>query len=128
MKSLRLCNEFKAVIGRNFLSGPMLVSFQSINRFYLYHHILYNVQVFFLHTFLSSEIIRYIDGNFAFSVRFGKFTIFLYYFEFLYEQSMCSSGLVGRARYLLPEVVSLNPHENPKNSFIIINNGICTKK
>ena len=53
MKSLRLFTEFKAVIGRNFLSCHMLVSFQPIDRIYFYHHI----QVFFQHTFLPSEII-----------------------------------------------------------------------
>ena len=54
MKSLRLFTEIKAVIGRNFLSCHMLVSFQPIDRIYFYHHI----QVFFLHTFLTTEIIR----------------------------------------------------------------------
>ena len=66
MKSLRLCTEFKTVIGRNFVSGHMLVSFQSIDRFYFYQHI----HLFFPHIFLSSEIIRYIEGVFHF--RFGS--------------------------------------------------------
>ena len=57
----------------------MLVCFQSIDRFYFYHHI----QVFVLYTCLSSEKIRYIDGNFSFSAQFGKFTEFFQYIEFL---------------------------------------------
>ena len=90
MKSERLCTEFKTAIGRNFLSGHMLVSFQSIDRFYFYHHI----QVLFLHTLLSSEIIRYMDGNFSFSVRLGKFTSFFQYFEFFISFHFISCAAV----------------------------------
>ena len=72
-----LCNEKFTAMYRIFSSyWPFrsYAGFFSVNRpVYFYHHI----QVFVLHTFLSSEIIWYKDGNFSFSVRICKFTEFV---------------------------------------------------
>ena len=95
MKSLHLFTELKAVIGRNFLSCQMPISFQPINRIYFYLHI----QVFFRHTFLTTEIVRLIGGNLSFSVLLGKDSEHFYYIEFFCQFFMCWSGLVDRVGY-----------------------------
>ena len=51
----------------------------SVNRPVLFY---LHIQVISLHTCLSSKIIRYIKGNFSFSVQFGKFTEFFQYNDF----------------------------------------------